>query len=145
MYTMSVSESWMHEQHDALASFIKKVADDPSLQAKLEADDSDPVSLANELGISLEAKALEMVFGASDEKSDRELKTEELATVSGGFGFKLSGKNFMKGLNISTKTISKGGFNMAGTSVVGCNITYPTCCSCANGFDAMANISQKKF
>ena len=137
----------MNEQHDALAEFIKKVADDPSLQAKLEADGSDPVSLANELGISLEAKALEMVFGELEdvEKSDRELKTQELETVSGGgVGFKLSGKNFLKGLNLTNKTISKGGFNMAGTSQVGCPISYPTICNCANGFDAMATISQKK-
>ena len=135
----------MNEQHDALADFIKKVADDPSLQAKLEADGSNPVSLANELGISLEARALEMVFGEKEdvEKSDRELSTEDLKTVAGGVGFKLSGKNFLTGLNLTSKTISKGGFNMAGTSSVGCNVSYPTCCGCANGFGAMTNISQK--
>ena len=136
----------MNEQHDALAEFIRKVADDPSLQAKLEADGSNPVSLANELGISLEAKALEMVFGEKEdvEKTDQELSTEDLKTVAGGRGFKLSGKNFLTGLNLTSKTITKGGFNMAGTSVVGCTVSFPTICGCANGVDAMANISQKK-
>ena len=136
----------MYKQHDALVEFINKVADDPSLQAKLEADGSNPISLANEIGISLEARALEMVFGEEENfgKSDRELSTQDLATVSGGgVGFKLSGKNFLKGLNLTTKTISKGGFNMAGTSQVGCQCSYPTLCGCANGFDAMAEISQK--
>ena len=141
---MSESESWMNEQHDALSEFIKKVADDPSLQAKLEADGSNPVSLANELGISLEPRALEMVFGEKEdaENTDRELSTEDLQTVAGG-SFKLSGKNFLTSLNLTSKTISKGGFNMAGTSSVGCNVSYPTCCKCADGFNAMANISQR--
>jgi len=137
---MTFTEAWMTEQHDALASFIRKVADDPSLQAKLETEGSDPVALANELGISLEAKALELVYG--EEERDRELDTKELADVSGGFGFKLSGKNFLKGLNLTTKTVSKVGFNMAGSGTNGCPISYPTCCNCASGFNAMATISQ---
>ena len=126
--TMSVSESWMNEQHDALVQFINKVADDPSLQAKLEAEGSNPIALANELGISIEAKGFEMVLGEEKdvENADRELTTEDLQAVAGGnAGFQISGKNFLKGLNLTNKTISKGGFNMAGTSSVGCNVSYP--------------------
>ena len=138
---MTFTEAWMTEQHDALALFIQKVADDPSLQARLEAEGSDPITLAKEMGISLEAKALELVYG-DEENQERELDTKELADVAGGFAFKLSGKNFLKGLNLTTKTVSNVGFNMAGSGKNGCPISYPTCCGYANGFNAMATISQ---
>ena len=134
----------MEEQNDALSSFIRKVAEDPALQAKLESEDSDPIAIAKEIGINLEAKALQIVF-KEDDAEERELNVNELTSVSGGFGFKLSGKSFLSKINLTTKTISKFGTKSNNiTDVTGCGGPFPTQqpgCS-SSGFNPMTNISQ---